>query len=150
MSVHFLQIHFKEFIIKFFKETGEIEIELIYNNTVGLVKANTLLEEVIHNIILNAITHNDKVEKTLTIILSEEKNKVRIDFLDNGAGIEDERKKEIFLRGHSKNGTSSGMGLGLSLVKQIIDAFGGDVWVENRDENDIEKGSKFVVVLISS
>ena len=39
------------------------------------------------------------------------------------------------------------MGLGLSLVKKIIDLYHGDIWVEDRVKGDYKQGSKFVVLI---
>ncbi|MHA1726923.1 MAG: ATP-binding protein, partial [Promethearchaeota archaeon] len=57
---------------------------------------------------------------------------ILIEFVDNGKGIEDERKESIFLRGTTDKGTIHGMGIGLSLVKMIIDGYKGKIWVEDR------------------
>lgn len=37
--------------------------------------------------------------------------------------------------------------LGLSLVRKIIEGYGGKIWVENRIENDYKRGSNFIVLL---
>jgi signal transduction histidine kinase len=39
------------------------------------------------------------------------------------------------------------MGLGLSLVKKIVESYNGDIWVEDRVKGDHEQGSNFVVLL---
>jgi len=39
------------------------------------------------------------------------------------------------------------MGLGLSLVKKIIDSFNGKIWVEDKVKNDYSKGSNFTILL---
>ena len=72
--------------------------------------------------------------------------------LDEGPGIPEGKEKEIFLRFYSERpqGEKFGMhsGLGLSISKQIIEAHGGSVAVENRRGNNGEiKGARFVVRL---
>jgi signal transduction histidine kinase len=49
-----------------------------------------------------------------------------------------------FQRGKSK---ASGRGLGLYLVKTLVEDFGGKVWVEDRMPGDSTKGSRFVILL---
>ena len=66
---------------------------------------------------------------------------------DDGPGIPDDLKSVIFnrtLRGTSK---ARGMGLGLYLVKSLVDSYGGKVWIENRVHGDHTKGARFVVLL---
>uniref|UniRef100_UPI00260BACAD ATP-binding protein n=1 Tax=Halorientalis sp. TaxID=1931229 RepID=UPI00260BACAD len=60
---------------------------------------------------------------------------------DNGPGVPDERKDEIFGRGE-KGLESSGTGLGLYLVDTLVDRYGGDVYATDSDE-----GAEFVIRL---
>ena len=66
---------------------------------------------------------------------------------DNGIGISDYRKRSIFEKGTRKSQKSKGMGLGLSLVKKIIDTYKGVIWVEDRIKGDYKQGSNFVIIL---
>ena len=70
-----------------------------------------------------------------------------MEFKDNGLGISDYRKTSIFERGSQKSWKSKGMGLGLSLVKKIIDMYHGDIWVEDRVKGDHTKGSNFIIMI---
>ena len=65
----------------------------------------------------------------------------------SGIGISDERKKKLFEKSYQKEESSVGMGIGLSLVKKIIKEYGGEIWVEDRMEDDYRQGSNFVVLL---
>lgn len=113
------------------------------------VKANELLEDVFDNILNNAIHHNNKEIVKIEIKLSREihegKSYIKIQFLDNGKGIEGGRKEKIFLRGYSDAKFTHGMGLGLSLVKNIIEIYKGEIWVEDRIEGDSSIGSNFII-----
>ena len=70
-----------------------------------------------------------------------------MEFKDNAVGISNSRKISIFERGTIKSQKSKGMGLGLSLVKKIIDIYQGDIWVEDRVKGDYKQGSNFVVLI---
>ncbi|GAJ02278.1 unnamed protein product, partial [marine sediment metagenome] len=72
---------------------------------------------------------------------------LKMEFIDNGVGIEDFRKKSVFDRGYKSDKNVSGMGLGLSLVKTIIDSYHGDIWVEDNVEGDFTKGSNFILII---
>ncbi len=115
------------------------------------INANNLLLDVFENILINAVRHNDKSNIKITIVIDkkvvEDKKFVKIEFKDNGLGISDYRKKGIFEKGTRKDQRSKGMGLGLSLVKKILDSFKGQIWVEDRIKGDYKKGSNFVLLL---
>ncbi|MFX1328483.1 MAG: ATP-binding protein [Promethearchaeota archaeon] len=51
----------------------------------------------------------------------------------------------IFQKGYKKDNSIRGMGIGLSLVKKIIESYHGKIWVENRIENDYSQDTNFVV-----
>jgi PAS domain S-box-containing protein len=120
------------------------------------IDANELLEDVIENLLQNAILHNENQYIEITINIMEEGSThegmdfVRIEFIDNAKGIEDDRKKKIFERATKGAKGVRGMGLGLSLVKKIIEIYGGKIWVENRVENDYRKGSNFILLIPKS
>ena len=67
---------------------------------------------------------------------------VRVRIADNGPGIPDEQKRTVFERGE-KRPDSEGTGVGLYLVQTLVNAYGGDVWVEDNEPT----GSVFVVEL---
>ena len=68
-------------------------------------------------------------------------------FMDNGIGILDENKDIIFQKGHKKDKNARGMGIGLSLVKKIVESFKGEIWVQNRIKDDYEQGSNFIILI---
>ena len=132
-----------------FYQHKNINIEIIADNQRYVVKANELLHNVFENILNNAINHNTNstVEIQIKISRSEKRDLqfIRIEFLDNGIGIREERKKLIFQR--MKQKSEFGMGLGLSLLKSIIKSYNGKIWVENRIEEDYSKGSNFILLI---
>ena len=128
-------------------------IEIQINNSLKRIDitANYLILDIFENILINAVRHNDKSKIKVVIDINkvsvEEKNFFKMEFKDNGLGISDYRKKAIFEKGTRKTQKSKGMGLGLSLVKKIVDNFKGDIWVEDRIKGDYKKGCNFVLLL---
>jgi signal transduction histidine kinase len=68
-----------------------------------------------------------------------------MEFMDNGIGITDDKKDLIFQKGYKKDNHVRGMGIGLSLVKKIIESYNGKIWVESRVKTDYSQGSNFVL-----
>jgi len=115
------------------------------------ILANELIEDVFENLLINAVRYNKNPTVEIIVRISEMERKSRkyskFEFLDNGYGIDDSRKKEIFQRISIEDKSVHGMGLGLSLVKKIIESYNGDIWVEDRVKGDISKGSNFVLII---
>jgi len=53
-----------------------------------------------------------------------------------------------FIRGSPENNFSGGMGIGLSLVKRILDSCKGEISVEDRFKGDHTKGSNFIISIL--
>ena len=115
------------------------------------VLADNLLLDIFENILINAVRHNNKSTITINIDISTDQSKdidyIKMEFKDNAIGISDYRKKSIFDKGKRKGQTSKGMGLGLSLVKKILESYKGDIWVEDRIKGDYKQGSNFIILL---
>jgi len=118
------------------------------------VEANELIIEVFENLLVNAVLHNLNYSVDVTVqitqFLKENRNYIKIEFIDNGIGITDDRKEWIFNSSFIKDNHGKGMGFGLTLVKEIIDRYGGFIWVEDRIKGDYNQGSKFVILLQES
>jgi signal transduction histidine kinase len=147
-------INFLEQIITLIKKTQkekEINIKIEASEKKYYIKANDLLEDMFENIIINAIKYNDNsIIEILIRISKAKKNKrklIKMEFLDNGIGILDDRKEMIFQRGNRAFKGTKGMGLGLSLVKKIIESYNGQIWVEDRVKGDFSKGSNFILLI---
>ncbi len=118
------------------------------------VLADELLIDAFTNIIGNAIKHNNGNENLEITIRSEsayvkDKRYCKIMIEDNGHGIPDVRKERLFNRFSRDNTKVKGTGLGLYLVKSLIESYDGKVWVEDRIKGDHTKGSRFVIMLPS-
>jgi len=107
------------------------------------------VQEVIENLIDNAIKFNDKRKKKVEISARPLKGEkfIRVEIKDNGPGIPSEEMDKIFSKFYqieeSFTGQVEGAGLGLAVVKQVVEAHGGKVGVESRQG----RGSKFFFTL---
>lgn len=95
------------------------------------VEANQMLSSLIRNLLDNAVKHNDKQNPCVnTKIETVDRHTARIEVADNGVGIPDDQKEDILAFG-MKGSKSSGTGIGLYLVKTLVDQYNGDIWVED-------------------
>ena len=96
------------------------------------------LMQVLLNLISNAVKFSAKDDGRVGIRLREEGHLLRVDVTDNGPGIKREEQKVIFEKfrqvGNAMTGKPQGTGLGLSISKQIVNYFGGRIWVESLPE----------------
>ena len=127
-----------------------IDIKVNLNKEI-YVKANELLIDVFENILINAVKYNESRVVEISIKVSEVDNGrnkfIKFEFTDNGIGIEDLRKDNIFKRNSQISKGGKGMGLGLSLVKKIITNYNGKIWVEDKVKGDPSKGSNFILLI---
>jgi PAS domain S-box-containing protein len=133
------------------KEKG-VEIDIKVEKGLPEVMADSSkLSQVLTNHINNSI--NYKIEdKPLKITISAKRSadKILISVADNGKGISEEERRNIFNRfiraGSSERAGIKGTGLGLSICKEIVEGHGGTIWVESTQE----KGSAFFFTLNAS
>jgi len=114
------------------------------------VLADPLLKDVFANILGNAIKHSTgpiSVDIRQDRVFEDNTHYYRVDISDNGPGISDEVKKRLFGRHQRGDTGATGRGLGLYLVKMLVNDFHGKVWVEDRVPGEPSKGAKFVVML---
>ncbi|MEB3343226.1 ATP-binding protein [Okeania sp.] len=94
-----------------------------------------LLEQVFSNLITNAVKYNLKEEKIVEIGYKETEESANIIYIkDNGIGIREKYQNtifQIFKRLHSKNKFGGGIGVGLTIVKKIMERHNGQIWVKS-------------------
>jgi PAS domain S-box-containing protein len=106
------------------------------------VMANDMLDSVFRNLLENAVQHNDNPEPEVTVSGVACDDVVIVRVADNGPGVPDSHKDLIFGKGE-RGFDTTGTGIGLYLVRTLVEGYGGDVWVEDNDPD----GAVFVVEL---
>ena len=106
------------------------------------------IERCIVNLVSNAAKFTSE-QGTIKVLMNDLGDKIRIDVIDNGAGIDKKYHKAIFDRFNQVIGANSeekgGSGLGLTITKHIVTMHNGEIYVES----ELNKGSKFTIILPS-
>jgi len=113
-----------------------------------LVLADDYLKDVFQSLLHNAMKFDEKreVEVEVDADVVQHTPFLRIQIKDRGRGIPEEEKEEIFARiAHRREGIL-GLGLGLTLVKQVLENYGGQILVKDRVEGNHKKGANFIVL----
>lgn len=106
------------------------------------VRADSMADSIFRNLVTNAIVHNDRDTPEVTVEADTEDDVVHVAITDNGPGIPPSERDRIFEEGYRGQG-SSGTGLGLYLVKTLIDRYSGNIQVEEASP----RGTRFTVTL---
>ncbi len=130
-----------------FKERS-IAVEARFPENVSRVTADLdRMIQVMLNLLSNAAKFCDAINGRVEIVLSERDGCLRVDVRDNGRGISPKDQGEIFSKFHQVGGVLTdkprGSGLGLHISRQIVEHFGGKMWVES----DIGRGACFSFTL---
>ena len=116
------------------------------------VMANGLIHDIFSNLIGNAIKHSPD-DRPLDINIKLDRlndsgaDYCRVAVEDNGPGIPDSLKGRLFNRFARGDSKAQGKGLGLYIVRSLIEDYHGQVWIEDRVPGDHTQGARFVVML---
>ena len=117
------------------QEGGKLEMNKAY------------FDQIIGNLIENAIKFNDKDTAKISIIAKKIPGRVEISVTDNGPGIPNEEHERIFEKFYQVEkyftGQVEGVGLGLAIVKKLIEREGGEIRVESK----LGQGATFIFTL---
>jgi len=133
--------YFNDCIDEISVELEAKNIELGYYNycdddTVVIADAEQM-RRVINNIISNSIKYLDKRRGIINIRIKDRGDFIQVEIEDNGKGIAQKDLPYIFDRFYrtdsSRNSSQGGSGIGLSIVKKIIEDHGGKIWATSRE-----------------
>lgn len=129
--------YFKNKNINFIKEFEEVGEALLDKDK---------FRQIINNLLSNAYRYSEE-QGEIRLILNINDKKINIDVIDKGIGISEEELPLIFERFYrsdrSRNRETGGAGIGLTITKALVEAHGGEIIVESKENY----GSKFKVIL---
>ncbi|HEY3273544.1 MAG TPA: ATP-binding protein, partial [Methanocella sp.] len=142
-----------EIVIDRLKASSAREMDIHFLSCPGCtVNANELLADVFVNLIGNAIKHSPP-DRTLiidvrpSVVIEGGQKQCKVTIADNGPGIPDSLKTLLFQRFARGKTDVHGSGLGLYLVRTLLQHYGGHVHAEDRVPGDYSKGAKFIVTI---
>ncbi|WP_435413239.1 PAS domain-containing sensor histidine kinase [Psychroserpens mesophilus] len=119
-------------------------ISIAINKTLPTLKGDKVkLQQLFQNLISNAIKFINKPEGEIVIDVTSKDGFYEFSISDNGIGIEKQFHDKIFKIFHALNKSKDSTGIGLSIVKKIIDQHEGKIWLES----ELDKGTTFFFTL---
>lgn len=141
----FSKLNVEDYFADCAEEVGlELEtrgIQLYYANYVDkdvlVIADGEQIRRVIYNIVSNAIKYMDKEKGVIQIRVKDVGDFIQVEIEDNGKGIAAKDLPNIFDRFYrtdvSRNSSKGGSGIGLSIVRKILEDHGGKVWATSRE-----------------
>jgi signal transduction histidine kinase len=109
-------------------------IEIVFKNEMPKVYGNDFrFKQLFQNLIQNSIKFNDKEKGFVEIGSNENENEIEFYIKDNGIGINERYQSKIFDLFSKLENNDQSSGIGLSIVKKIIDLYGGKIWLESQE-----------------
>ena len=119
-------------------------IKVIIKNKLPIIKADKFrMQQLFQNIISNAVYYIDKPLGLVEVDFEEKGNSYIFSIKDNGPGIAKENQEKIFKIFQSFTQHEQSTGIGLSIVKRIIDNYNGKIWIES----EMKQGTTFFIKL---
>ena len=138
-------------LMEFEAEKNNISIKIqTFNKSINVFADQERISQVLTNLIVNSIKYGKENGYTKVLLEDYNKEKVLVRIIDNGEGIEDEHLPRLFERFYridkNRSRKKGGSGLGLSIVKHIIEAHNEQIFVDST----IGFGSQFSFTLTKS
>jgi PAS domain S-box-containing protein len=123
------------------------------NTSLSSGKYSVLADEFLKDVFFSLFHNSMKYDTSKTVNVDVQVEELahtpflKIQVKDYGTGIPDLQKERIFARFSHRRESAEGLGLGLTLVKKILENYGAIIRVEDRVEGDHTKGTNFVILL---
>jgi two-component sensor histidine kinase len=126
----------------------KISISMTHGHPMDInIMAEDLLDEIFINLFSNTVKYTDSSEVKIDVVIKDyfigEAKYWMITISDYGKGIPDSMKKELFERFYYK---AKGSGLGLSIVRALVERYRGKIWVGDRVYKDYTNGTTFGMI----
>ena len=138
----------EELVEDFKPSLGQNESIILENTLPGLQLDPIRISEVFQNLLANGLKYNEAANKEVKIGLAESSEAGLVDIYvkDNGIGIPENNHEAVFTifrRLHSREAYGGGSGVGLTIVRKVIERHNGKI----RIESELGKGSTFIISL---
>lgn len=142
---HFRKLNVADYFNDCVEEVGlDLEGQNIRLNYSNMTPPDTLviadpeqMKRVINNIVGNSVKYMNRENGTIDIRILDEIDSIRVEIEDNGKGVSPKEIGRIFERFYrtdaSRNSSQGGSGIGLSIVKKIIEDHGGYIWATSKE-----------------
>ncbi len=142
---HFHILNVSDYFSDCIEEIGlDLESKNIHLNYTNLAPPDTCVvadpeqfKKVINNIVSNSVKYMGHDNGVISITIHDDNESVKIEIEDNGKGIASKDIGNIFERFYrtdaSRNSLQGGSGIGLSIVKKIVEDHGGYVWATSKE-----------------
>lgn len=115
----------------------QLNYEALIEPSTQIIADPEQLKRVINNIISNSVKYMNKEKGVIDIRILDELDAIRVEIEDNGMGVAAKDLPNIFERFYrtdaSRNSSKGGSGIGLSIVKKIVEDHGGYIWATSRE-----------------
>jgi signal transduction histidine kinase len=139
-------IRAREFIMNLYpNQKIVVSIENIPDNL--FVLADSLVEYLFINLFTNAVKHNQNVVKQIKVTSSQDNGVCSINITDNAKGIPINIREKIFTRYSEFIKQGEGSGLGLFIIKTLVERYNGQISINSRIQDDYSKGTQFNIIL---
>ncbi len=128
-------------VLKQIELNRDVDIAISLKAEDAIIDADKFLEQLFSNLIENAIEHNPRTDRQVWVELRKRGEGYEVSVADNGSGISESLKKEIFDIARRYGG------IGLHQAKQICEKYGGHIGVRDRIPEKPDQGVEFIVWL---
>ncbi|MDG6224889.1 MAG: PAS domain S-box protein [Candidatus Thermoplasmatota archaeon] len=123
-----------------------VHVEIVSEKDEVRIMGEQLMEEIFFNLIQNSYKFIEKGEGRITVRVDHGDDRTVITFCDNGPGIPDDLKSEVLSR-MGRSGKHRNTGIGLSLVKELVERYGGTLTISDRVPGEHSDGVCFTMDL---